>query len=168
MRTSSGVVLAAALAVACLVVAGSSASIPTVACSSIIDPDSDSARDWRPTRVVLGVVDVPPAYISQTGSSGGSRWPYWLKSGMVVRADSPPVVVSVAPRWRSRIAIAWGGTSPSASLRFPTCTASSTLDGWNPWAGGFYLKTRAACVPLTFSVGGRSATVRFGVGKRCG
>ena len=168
MRPWFAAVLGAALAVACLVVAGSSASIPTVGCSSIIDPDDDSARDWRPTRIVLGVVDVPPAYISQTSPSGRSRWPYWIKSGMVVRADSPPVVVSVAPRFRSRAAIAWGGTHPSASLRFPTCAASSTLDGWNPWAGGFYLKTRASCVPLVFRVGERTATVRFGIGKRCG
>jgi len=44
---------------------------------------------------------------------------------------------------------------------------SSSLEGWNPYSGGFLLKTQSACVPLTFRVGSRSATVRFGVGKRC-
>ena len=170
MRASVGVVLAAALAVACLVGAGSSASIPTVGCSSIIDPDFDSARDWRATRVVLGVVDVPSAFISQAATeSGVARWPYWMKSGIVVRANSPVVHVSVPARWKRRAVIGWGGVQGVSSLRIASCPASSTLPGgWNPYAGGFYLRSRTACVPLTFRVGERGATVRFGIGKRCG
>ena len=35
------------------------------------------------------------------------------------------------------------------------------------YSGGFFLRSRAACVPLVFRVGSRSAVVRFGVGRRC-
>ena len=38
---------------------------------------------------------------------------------------------------------------------------------WNAYAGGFYLRSRSACVPLKFRVGRRAKTVRFGLGKRC-
>jgi hypothetical protein len=41
------------------------------------------------------------------------------------------------------------------------------LGDWNPYVGGFVLRSRAGCVPLEFRVGGRTATVRFGIGKRC-
>jgi hypothetical protein len=138
---------------------------PTVTCQSIIVPGG--SFEWRPRRVVLGVVAVPPAYIPQTVASGSSRWPYWSKSGIVVRADSAPVTVTVPSAWRRRAAIGWGNVDAAASLRFATCPDSSSLRGWNPYSGGFLLRARAACVPLTFRVGDRSATVRFGVGKRC-
>jgi hypothetical protein len=36
------------------------------------------------------------------------------------------------------------------------------------YAGGFQLRVRAACVPLVFRVGRRSATARFGLGRACG
>jgi hypothetical protein len=137
---------------------------PTVSCDRIIilgEPVS-----WRPNRVVLGVVAVPPAYIPQTVDSLSPRWPFWSKSGLVIRGNSPPVGVSVPARWRSRVAITWGNTPAVGALRFATCGAG-VLDGWNPYAGGFLLRTRSACVPLTFTVGRRSKTVRFGVGRRC-
>ena len=86
---------------------------------------------------------------------------------MVVRAGSEPVTVSVPPRWRNRVAIGWGNIDATASLRFETCPEASSLEGWNAYAGGFQLRVRSACVPVTFRVGDQSATVRFGVGKRC-
>jgi hypothetical protein len=136
-----------------------------VTCGSIVDPGGSYA--WRPKRVVLGVVAMPPAFISQTVRTEG-RWPYWSKAGLVVRADSPPVIVRVPASWWDRAAIAWGDGGPAAALRFEPCAPSSSLDGWNPYAGGFLLRSRAACVPLLVRVGDRTATVRFGVGKRCG
>ena len=35
------------------------------------------------------------------------------------------------------------------------------------YAGGFFLRSPSVCVPLIFRVGARSATVRFGIGRRC-
>jgi hypothetical protein len=145
--------------------ASPSASPSTVTCDSIITPAGSFS--WRPTRVVLGVVAVPPAYIPQTLPTGQRKWPYWSKSGLVVHADSPPVVVRVPSLWRSRVAIGWGNAAGSA-LRIAPCPPSSSLGEWNPYSGGFYLRSRAACVPLTFVVAGKTATVRFGIGKRCG
>ena len=138
---------------------------PTVTCDSIVT--LTGSFSWRPKHVVLGVVAVPPAYIPQTMPTGVARWPYWSKAGLVVRADSPPVVVRVPSAWRSRVAIGWGNAGGRA-LRIAPCPPSSSLGDWNPYSGGFQLRSRAACVPLEFHVGGRRATVRFGVGKRCG
>jgi hypothetical protein len=136
-----------------------------VGCDAIVSPGG--SYSWRPKRVVLGVAAVPPAFIPQTGSSGDTKWPYWSKSGLVIRVGSPPVVVSVPPRWRRRAAVTWGSSGPVSSLRIASCPGPGTLDGWNPYTGGFLLHSRSACLPLTFRVGSRSATVRFGVGKRC-
>jgi len=55
--------------------ASSSGLYPTARCDSIIVPGGSFS--WRPRRVVLGVVAVPPAYIPQTVASGDGRWPYW-------------------------------------------------------------------------------------------
>lgn len=136
-----------------------------VTCRSIIEPGG--SYTWRPTRVVLGAVAVPPAYIPQTVRAGQGRWPYWSKSGLVVRADSPPVLVRVAGTAWPRAAISWGDGGPAGALRIASCPRSSSLGAWNPYAGGFLLRTRSACVPLEFRVGERTATVRFGVGRRC-
>jgi hypothetical protein len=142
------------------------AAMPTVSCESIVTPGGEFA--WRPSRVVLDAVDVPPAYIRQTVPTGERRWRYWSKVGLVVRADSPVVRVSLPVAWRTRAAITWGGAGPASSLRLLTCPPSSSLGKWNPYAGGFLLRSRSACVPLVFRVGARTETVRFGVGRRCG
>jgi hypothetical protein len=159
--------LGAILVVALAAAAATAASAPpaSVTCDSIIHPVGDVV--WKPRRVVLGVVAVPPAYLPQTVATGDRRWLWWSKSGLVVRADSPPIVVSVPARWRERVAIGWGQVEPTSRLRIESCPPLSRPEGWNPYSGGFQLRTRAACVPLTFTVAGRSATVRFGVGKRC-
>ena len=153
------------LALAALAPRAESAPPATVGCESIIYPLGDVV--WKPKRLVLGVVAVPPTYIPQTVESPDGRWPYWTKSGLVVRAGSPPVLVSVPARWRTRVAIGWGQVDATSSLRIETCPPLSRPEGWNPYSGGFHLRSKAACVPLTFTVSGRSATVRFGVGKRC-
>jgi hypothetical protein len=149
------------------VLASTAASTPpaVVGCESVIYPVGDVV--WKPKRLVLGVVAVPPLHIPQTVATGDRRWPWWSKAGLVVRADSPPVLVSVPVRWRRRVAIRWGQVDATHSLRIETCPPLSRPEGWNPYSGGFQLRQKAACVPLTFTVGGRSATVRFGVGERC-
>jgi hypothetical protein len=146
---------------------GSTAGLsPTATCNSIIVPGGPIS--WHPRRVVLGVAAVPPAYIPQTVSGGVGRWRYWSKSGLVVRADSPPVFVIVPRRWRDRAAIGWGDAGPVSAMRIASCPPSSSLGAWNPYSGGFYLRSRSDCIPLTCRVESRSATLRFGVGKRCG
>ena len=47
-----------------------------------------AAYRYRP---VLGVVSVPPAYISQVVRLRDGPWPYWEKAGLVVRAGRGPV-----------------------------------------------------------------------------
>jgi hypothetical protein len=139
-----------------------------VRCESIVR--LGGAFAWTPERVVLDVVAVPPAYLPQTAPTGSEPWRFWSKSGLVIRAGSRPVNVSVPSRWRTRVSIAWGDRGGS-ELRFASCPPTSGLGrrgAWNVYAGGFYLRSRAACVPLVFRVGDRSATVRFGVGERCG
>jgi hypothetical protein len=58
-----------------------------------------------------------------------------------------------------------------SSLRIASCPLVREGAGprprWNAYAGGFYLRTRSVCVPLVVRVGGRSRTVRFGVGRPC-
>lgn len=161
MRTA---LVALVLAVTCATASAGPSGTAPVTCQSIIDPGG--SYSWRPTRVVLGVVAVPPRYLPQT-VRGHGRWPYWSKAGLVIRANSPAVVVRVPPSVWDRVAIAWGDGGPAAALRFEPCPRASSLGDWNPYAGGFLLKTPAACVPLVFRVGDRTATVRFGVGKRC-
>ena len=161
MRLLTAVIAALVLTAA----STSAASSPRVVrCESIVQPGGTFT--WKPERVVLGVAAVPPAYIPQTVETGTLPWRYWSKSGLVIKANSPPVDVSVPPRWRTRVTIGWGDRNGS-HLRFAPCPPSSALGDWNPYTGGFYLRSRPACVPLTFRVGDRSATVRFGVGKRC-
>lgn len=159
------VVVAGVLGLGLAAAVGSAAPSPLVVrCESIVQPGG--VFSWKPERVVLGVAAVPPAYIPQTVPTGDVPWRYWSKSGVVIRASSPPLDVSVPSRWRARVSIAWGNRG-GGELRFASCPPSSALGDWNPYTGGFYLRSRAACVPLTFRVGDRTATVRFGVGKRC-
>jgi hypothetical protein len=98
--------------------------------------------------------------------TGQKPWAYWHKQGLVIRATGEPVTVTVPKTWRTRVAITWGNRPGIvSSLRIAGCRASANVG--NAYAGGFYLRSPSACVPLTFTVGKRSATVRFGVGKRC-
>jgi hypothetical protein len=145
-------------------------SAPTVPCSEIIDqtkwPYLGNNDPRYRYRSVLGVVSVPPAYISQVVRLADGAWPYWEKAGLVVRDGRGPVTVSVPQSWRKRAAITWGGnTGIVSSLRIARC-------GTNPrrgsaYAGGFYLRSRSACVPLVLRAGSHRVTVRFGLGRRC-
>jgi hypothetical protein len=142
----------------------------SVPCSEIIDRTSWpylGSRDPRSRyRPVLGVVSVPPAYISQVVHLRDGAWPYWEKAGLVVRAGRGPVTVSVPRAWRRRAAITWGGnTGIVNSLRIARCGSDASRG--NAYAGGFYLRSRSACLPLVFRAGSHSTTIRFGLGRRC-
>ena len=141
------------------------ASTFVVGCDQVIDrPKSPFAGGYRR---VLGGIAVPPAFIPQVVRTPGQPWPYWEKAGLVVRAGNDPVAVSVPQAWRRRAAITWGNGAPAVqSLRIAACPAPANV--WNAYAGGFFLRSRGACVPLVFQVGRRRRTVAFGIDRRCG
>ncbi len=169
LATSLLTALAAALA-ACS--GGHSASPPpaahartlVVGCENVILRPRQPFTDGY--RRVLGVIAAPPAYIPQVVHAPQGRWTWWEKSGMVIRAGRRPVTVSVPPAWRQRAAVTWGNALPPASvIRFAACPSPAGV--WNAYAGGFLMTTRGACIPLTFRVGQRQTTVRFGIDVRC-
>ena len=148
----------------------SSPSTRTVPCSESIDVTRfPYVGDRRPSlryRLVLGVVSVPASYLAQVVPTQQRPWSYWRKAGLVIRAGSPLVRVSVTQSWRNRAAITWGNnTGIVESLRIAGCGTPQAI-GY-AYAGGFYLRSPSSCVPLVFRVGTRAATVRFGVGRRC-
>lgn len=166
------VVLVGALSASCLGgsshSAGVSATPPAVqlvvTCDQIIlqaeSPFSDGYRR------VLGVISAPRAYTPQVVRTPGERWPYWEKAGLVVRAGRSPVTVSVPPAWRTRAAITWGNAKPAvSSLRISACPSPANV--WNAYAGGFFMRSHGACIPLVFQVGERRKLVRFGIDHRC-
>lgn len=119
-------------------------------------------------RLALDVLLVPPAYMKHVAPSRDELWPYWRKQGLVVRAGARTITITVPRAWQSQAAIAWGyggKGEPFQTLRIAGCPGDPNLG--NAYSGGFFLRSRSACVPLTFSVAGRSATVRFGIGMKC-
>jgi hypothetical protein len=118
-------------------------------------------------REVLDAVSVPPAYLPQVVPVDEGPWKYWRKAGLIVRLDGRAVTITVPPSWRTRAGITWGngGNGVMSSLRIAGCGADPSTG--HAFAGGFFLRSRSACVPLVFRVGNRRETVRFGVGRRC-
>jgi hypothetical protein len=137
-------------------------AIPVVRCEdSILTVKSGTQGGYR---IVLGIVAVPPLRLTQVVRSSSSQWPFWRKAGLVVHASNKPVTVTVPQAWRQRAAIGWGNSGIVSALKFEPC---ATPKPWNAFAGGFYLRTRRECVPLTFRVGNRFQTVRFALGGPC-
>ena len=137
--------------------------VSVVSCDNVIasgrKPDSQE-------RVVLGSFGAPPRRIQRAANGQGNGWNYFAKSGVEVKAGIGPVTVSVAPALRHRAAIAWGNALPIVqTVRFTSCRATATR--WDAYAGGFFLSSRTACVPLLVTVGSRSETIRVGIGKSC-
>jgi hypothetical protein len=138
---------------------------PTVPCGDIIDypkfPYPNAGY-----RLLLGVISAPAARLSHAYPSDSRPWTYFLKAGLII-GKGASVSVSVPIAWRSRLAIVWGNSTPIvSSLRIAACESEPNVG--HAYAGGFYLRSRSACVPLIFRVGQRSATVRFGIGRACG
>lgn len=138
--------------------------VTTVGCDQIIG--TATSGDAAGYRVVLGVVSAPPARMPGVARDpAAAPFSFWRKAAMVIRGSTRPVTVTVAPAFARRARIGWGNPAhPSRAVRFAACPARSV---WNAYAGGFFLRTTSACVPLTFTVGARSATLRFGVGETC-
>jgi len=143
----------------------------TVPCRESIDgtefPYVGSSRPRYRYRLVLGAVSVPPGYLAQVVPTGETPWAYWRKAGLVVRAGGQEISITIPPPWRERAGITWGngGNGVFDSLRIAGCRGGPT-PGF-AYAGGFYLRSPSACLPLVFRVGRRSETVRFGIGRRC-
>jgi hypothetical protein len=174
MRTISLLTLLALAALASLTAAaGPSTAHPTrptepeitVACgdANLRVAPADVKADGR--RVILNAVSVPPAYIRQVQRTTVEGWAYWTKTGIEIEAGSPVVRISVPKAWQKRAAIEWGLGGPVRAQRFAACSPPPTY--WNGFVGGFFLSDRSACVPLLIQVGKRTATVRFGIGRRC-
>ena len=145
----------------------------TVPCSEAIGatrfPYLGSNQRRLQYRLVLASVSVPPAYLRQQAfPSGRAAWPYFKKSGMVIRATGEAVTITVPLAWRQRVAISWGNAQPRvfSSIRLAGCSGGDAKSG-RAFAGGFFLRSRSACVPLTFRVGSRRQIVWFGLARRC-
>ena len=171
MRLSAGLIVAAlALLAGVTALSASPPDRRTVPCGESIAstrfPYLGSSRPENRYRQMLGVVAVPPAFMRQVVPTQQMPWAYWRKQGLVVSASGKAVTVTVPKIWRRRAAITWGsGIRAVSSLRIEGCRTSAGVG--HAYAGGFLLRSPSACVPLIFSVGSRSATVRFGVGRRC-
>ena len=140
---------------------------PTVGCDRIVLRARSGAADGF--RVLLGAVSVPgvPHLGHGSTTTRNPRWRYYRNAGIAIRAGTSMVSVSVPEGWRDRVAISWGNSRVTSTLRFAPCGDSS--DGaWNSYSGGFHLRAKGDCVPLLVTVGGMSTTVRIGVGRRCG
>ncbi|HWL34468.1 MAG TPA: hypothetical protein VNP89_12770 [Gaiellaceae bacterium] len=140
---------------------------PTVACDRIVLRARSGAEDGF--RILLGAVAVPGArHLAHNSSATRNRqWRYYRNAGIAIRAGTSAVSVSVPDGWRDRVAVSWGDSPASSSLRFAPC-GGAPARAWNSYSGGFHLRTRGDCVPLLVTVGGMSTTVRFGVGRACG
>jgi hypothetical protein len=156
---------AAAASAAGVSTATRAANVVTVGCDQIIGTVKTGHDAGY--RVVLGVVSAPAATLpGVVRVPESSPFPYWRKAGMVIRSGTKPVTVSVPTAWRRRVRLGWGNpAAPASVVRFAACP--SPEPGWNGYAGGFFLRTRSACVPLVFVVGHRRATLRFGLGRHC-
>lgn len=102
-----------------------------------------------------------------TAGTHDRNWPYFRNAGLGVRAGTTADAVEVPEGWRERVAVSWGDSPPSASVRFLACPGRPGR-AWNSYAGGFHLRSAGDCVPLHVRVGGQSTTLRVGVGRTCG
>lgn len=118
-------------------------------------------------KTVLGVISLGADFLQATVPVHQGVWRHWQKHGLFIRAGREAVTITVPKAWRTRAAVTWGvNVAIASTLRLPGCPAGPRT--WNAYAGGFYLRSSAACVPLVFAVGRRSAVVRVSVGRRCG
>lgn len=137
----------------------------TVGCGDIVGTTGSGRVGGY--RVVLGVVSAPRRFLPGiTRVPEFAPFPFWRKAGMVIRSSTETVTVSVPKALRSRLRISWGNPARMATaVRFTPCPSARPT--WNGYAGGFFLRGGPACVPLIFTVGGKQASLRFGVDRQC-
>jgi hypothetical protein len=125
-----------------------------------------------PGKIVLGVISLGPEFLQPTVPVHQGWWRYWQKHALWILDGHQTVTITVPTAWQNRAAITWGvNVGIVSTLRLPgTLLTPGCPVGplkWNGYAGGFYLRSSSACVPLVFAVGRRSAVVRVGVGRSC-
>jgi hypothetical protein len=141
-----------------------------VSCSNIIGNETTHEEKTPGLRLVLGSVVVP---VGSTHKAipvlAHQRWRYWMKAGVDVRAGAgPPVTISLRQSWVKKARVTWGNGLPrGTTVEFARCAALSKSQPWNGYAGGFYISTRSACVPLQIRVGRATAAVTIAIGRRC-
>jgi hypothetical protein len=164
--------LVGSLVAACMFIGLASASAVhpkplRVACSNVIGNETTHQASHG-SRLLLDSLFVP------TGSSQEAiplplhhRWRYWMKAGVNVRAGTgPPVEISLPESWTGRARLTWGNGLPlSTTVEFARCGPRSA--GWNGYAGGFYISSPSACVPLRIRVGRATASTTVAIGRRC-
>ncbi|HEY7794176.1 MAG TPA: hypothetical protein VIA10_09240 [Gaiellaceae bacterium] len=134
-------------------------------------PCAESIAETRfpstPGRLALDAAVVPPAHLTQSTPTESRPWTHFSKWGLVLRGGAgETVTVTVPVAWRARVAISWGNAGAVYhTLRFPRCAADPTRG--HAFAGGFFLRRAADCVPLRFRVGTRTQLVWFGIVRRC-
>lgn len=167
-RITAAVSTAAAFGAVLAVLAARAAASPVIVtgCDQIIG--SQKSPFQHRYQVVLGRVDVPVAISQKAVSADVAGWRYWSKAGLIVQARSGVVTVTVPAAWRRKAAVSWGNGYPPPQSRLRIASCPPRPDSWNAYAGGFYIRTRTACVPLTFHVGGETRTVTVSIGRRCG
>jgi hypothetical protein len=147
--------------------AASSAGIGALGCQSAGVTGFATSPGLGPgSQLVLGRISVSTSYSQLPVSvAGNGPWRYWQKRGILIWAGTGTVVVSVPLPWRHQVAITYGTYGIVSSLVLTVCQQPS--DVWDGFAGGIYLRNAVACVPLIFTIGKRSVTVRFSVAGRC-
>jgi hypothetical protein len=141
----------------------SAATTAVIPCDEVVGKQRSGTEAGY--RVVLGIIAVPPARLRRVVPTKSGQWPFWRKAGLVLHPTRKTVSVSVPKPWRRRVAIVWGnGGPPVSAVKFQPCPSGTR---WNGYAGGFYLRERHECVPLTFRAGNRSQTIRFGFNRSC-
>jgi hypothetical protein len=146
-----------------------SAGVGTPACSyqsSGVSGFVSSPGHAAGNQLVLGGISVQTSYLGMPVPVTGSEpWRFWQKRAVLIRAGTGPVLVSVPPSWRHRVAITYGTKGIAPSLVLTACRQPAGV--WAAYAGGIYLRAVASCVPLVFTAGNRSVTIRFSVAGRC-
>jgi hypothetical protein len=161
------VALVLALAAGAAAGARADAAEPTVSCDRIVLRDRSGSEDGF--RILLDTLSVPGArhLASDTTAAQSGPWRWYRNAGIAIRAGASGVSVTVPEGWRDRVALSWGGSRPSSTIRFSACAAADS-GPWSSFSGGIHLARRTDCVPLQVTVGGMSTTVRVGVGRACG
>lgn len=156
--------LAVALVALTGLTAGAARPPPTVRCSAVIlRPQTLDGTH----RVVLRHVAFWRRRAFQIAAVGGSL-PFWSRTLLFIRSSRTSVTIGVPRAWRTRAALAWGGSGVVSTVRFAGCPIPAKLspDRWNGYVGGFYVR-EPACVPLRVAVGTRGTTIHLGIGRAC-
>jgi hypothetical protein len=141
----------------------------TIPCREIIDyttfPYLGNSQRRYQSRLVLGAVSVP-AYLVRAYPTLETPWRYFAKHGMVVKSGTS-VTITVPLAWRNRVGISWGNNVHRVFHTIRIAACSRIPKRGYAYAGGFFLSSSSACVPLVFIVGSREQKVWFGIGRRC-